>query len=97
MNIEGRDFLLLAALAAAATPSWGQAAGQASSGTPSVASTPDLSGAWTHPYVGFGRLGDAERFDPARGAQFGLKPFAISSWTGFSCSGLPVEQSLTKF
>jgi len=53
MNIEGRDFLLLAALAAAATPSWGQAAGQASSGTPSVASTPDLSGAWTHPYVGF--------------------------------------------
>jgi len=52
---EGRDFLLMLALAAAAaaTPALGQTAGPAAapadSGTQGVASIPDFSGIWWHP------------------------------------------------
>jgi hypothetical protein len=53
MNLQGRDFLLLVTLAAAAaTPAWGQsvapAVGPAGGGTQSAASIPDFSGIWGH-------------------------------------------------
>jgi hypothetical protein len=52
MNSQGRDFIVMAALAAAiATPAFGQTAPRAAS---SAASIPDLSGAWAHPGLGFG-------------------------------------------
>jgi hypothetical protein len=59
MNLQRRNFLLVAALAGAvATPALGQtaapAAGPAVSATQSAASIPDFSGAWFHPGLGFG-------------------------------------------
>ena len=58
MNLRRRDFLLLVALAAAATtPAWGQTAAPAGeparSATQSAASIPDFSGMWAHPGLGF--------------------------------------------
>ena len=55
MSAHRRDILLLAALAAAvATSAWGQtvapAAGPAGGVAQGVASLPDFSGVWTHPY-----------------------------------------------
>jgi hypothetical protein len=51
MNVQ-RTLLLLVALAAAASPAWGQqegpATGQANAGPQSVASIPDFSGIWRH-------------------------------------------------
>jgi hypothetical protein len=59
MSVQRRNFLLLAALAAAAaTPAFGQAvtpaAETAGGATPSTASIPDFSGIWAHPsFPGF--------------------------------------------
>src|SRR5713226_6794276 len=59
MNLQRRDFLLVAALAgAAAAPAWGQSVapsvGPAGSVTQSAASIPDFSsGIWAHPSLGF--------------------------------------------
>jgi hypothetical protein len=58
MGEQRRHFLLLAALAAAATPALGQdvapAVGAAGSAAPSAASIPDFSGIWAHPsFPGF--------------------------------------------
>jgi hypothetical protein len=55
MSAHRRDILLLAALTAAvATSAWGQtvapAAGPAGGAAQGVASLPDFSGVWTHPY-----------------------------------------------
>jgi hypothetical protein len=51
MNVQ-RTLLLLATLAAAASPAWGQqegaATGQANAGPQSAASVPDFSGIWRH-------------------------------------------------
>src|ERR1700677_533709 len=54
MNVQRRDFLLVATLAAAvAMPAWGQtvapAAGPANSVASGAASIPDFSGVWRHP------------------------------------------------
>jgi hypothetical protein len=56
MNVQRREFLLLAALAAAAaTPALGQTAvganGPASSAIQSAAAVPDFSGLWAHPFI----------------------------------------------
>jgi hypothetical protein len=54
MTVRLRDFLFLAALAAA-SPAMGQAletaAGQANTVKQSAASIPDFSGIWSHPYL----------------------------------------------
>jgi hypothetical protein len=55
MTLQRRDFLLVVTVAAAvATPAFGQAVAQtvapAGSATQSIASTPDFSGIWIHPY-----------------------------------------------
>jgi hypothetical protein len=53
MSVQRRDFVLLAILAAVATPAVGQtvapAVGPAGSGTQDAASIPDFSGIWWHP------------------------------------------------
>jgi hypothetical protein len=52
MNLQRRDLLLVASLAAAAaTPAWGQAAAPTASGAQSSASIPDISGKWIHPSI----------------------------------------------
>jgi hypothetical protein len=56
MNLQRRDFLLWVAMVSAiSTPAWTQAvspaAGPAGSVTQSVASIPDFSGIWAHPYL----------------------------------------------
>jgi hypothetical protein len=58
MGVQQRRFVLLAALAAAATPAFGQAitppARTAGSGPQGAASIPDFSGIWAHPsFPGF--------------------------------------------
>ena len=55
MNMQRRDFLLSVIVAAAVTPSLGQEVAPAAvtpgSGAPSIASIPDFSGTWAHPFL----------------------------------------------
>jgi hypothetical protein len=56
MKAQRRNFLLLGTLAtavAATTPALGQAAAPDSIGTQSAVPTPDFSGVWSHPSLGF--------------------------------------------
>jgi hypothetical protein len=87
MNVQRRDFLLLATLAtlaaaAAAMPALGQtaapAAGPAGSAAHSAASIPDFSGIWAHPYLtGFE--------PPASGPGPVFRP-ALGGWTDLICT-----------
>ena len=49
MGVQRRDFLWLAILAASAMAAFGQT-GISAVGPKSVASIPDFSGIWSHPY-----------------------------------------------
>src|SRR5579862_6548983 len=56
MNLQRRNFLLLAiVISALSTSAWAQgvtpAAAPAGGDTPSAASIPDFSGTWAHPYL----------------------------------------------